>query len=99
MKDTTWECPGFQAKAYRGKDFWNLEVFLPYAAFPEAAKPGSGTETAWAGNFTRHRVADRGLKSQKPPQEGSTREYQRMNTTGAATSDNLADFAEINFIE
>jgi hypothetical protein len=74
-------------------------VFLPYAAFPNAQKPGSGTDTVWTGNFTRHRVADKGLKSTKPQQEGSVREYQRMNTTGAATSDNLADFAEIQFLE
>jgi len=99
LKDTTWECPGFRATTHRGKDSWSLEVFLPYTAFPEGVKPGSGTDTAWTGNFTRHRVADRGLKSQKPPQEGSTREYQRMNTTGSGTSDNLADFAPIKFIE
>jgi len=98
-KDTTWECNGFHAASHRGKDFWSLEVFLPYAAFPEAAQPGSGTDTVWTGNFTRHRVADKGLKSTKPQQEGSVREYQRMNTTGATTSDNLADFVEIQFIE
>ena len=99
LKDTTWECPGFKAGAHRGKDFWSLEVFLPYAAFQDAKKPGSGTHTVWTGNFTRHRVADKGLRSKKPPQEGSVREYQRMNTTGSTTSDNLADFAEIRFIE
>jgi hypothetical protein len=99
LKDTTWECKGFKAAAHRGKDFWSLEVFLPYAAFPEAVVPGSGTHTVWTGNFTRHRVADKGLKSTKPQQEGSEREYQRMNTTGATTSDNLADFSEIQFIE
>ncbi len=99
MKDTTWECPGFAAAAHRGEDFWSLEVFLPYAAFSDALVPGSGTNTVWTGNFTRHRVADKGLKSDKPPQEGSVREYQRMNTTGAATSANLADFAEIRFVE
>ncbi len=99
MKDTTWECKGLQAAAHRGKDFWSLEVYLPYDAFPDVSRPGSGTDTAWTGNFTRHRVADNGLKSKKPKQEGSVREYQRMNTTGAATSDNLADFAEIRFIE
>ena len=98
-KDTTWECPGFAAKSHIGKDFWSLEVFIPYAAIPEAKVPGSGTHTVWTGNFTRHRVADRGLKSTKPPQEGSVREYQRMNTTGSKTSDNLADFAELKFIE
>ncbi|MDP6721126.1 MAG: DUF4838 domain-containing protein [Pirellulaceae bacterium] len=99
LKDTTWECNGFEAAAHRGKDFWSLDVYLPFSAFPEAKKPGSGTNTIWTGNFTRHRVADKGLKSKKPQQVGSVREYQRMNTTGSATSDNLADFAEIQFIE
>jgi len=98
-KDTTFECTGFKAKAAVGEDRWTLEVFLPYSAFPHANIPGSGTHTKWTGNFTRHRVADKGLKSTKPQQEGSTREYQRMNTTGSRTSDNLADFAEIKFIE
>ena len=99
LKDTTWECKGFKAAAFKGKDFWSLEVFLPFSAFPDAKKPGSGTDTVWTGNFTRHRVADKGLKSTKPQQKGSVREYQRMNTTGAQTSDNLADFAEIRFVE
>jgi len=99
LKDTTWECKGFKAAAHVGKDFWSLEVFLPYSAFASAEKPGSGTHTKWTGNFTRHRVIDKGLNSKKPPQEGSVREYQRMNTTGSSTSDNLADFAEIRFIE
>lgn len=99
LKDTTWECKGFKAASFKGKDFWSLEVFVPYSAFPDAKKPGSGTDTVWTGNFTRHRVADKGLKSKKPPQAGSLREYQRMNTTGAQTSDNLADFAEIRFVE
>ena len=99
LKDTTWECKGFKAAAHRGKDFWSLEVYLPYSAFPEASKPGSGTDTVWTGNFTRHRIADKGLESKKPQQEGSTREYQRMNTAGSTNSANLADFAELRFIE
>jgi hypothetical protein len=76
-----------------------MEVFVPYAAFREALKPGSGSNTAWSGNFTRHRVADQGLKPDKPRQEGSVREYQRMNTLGASASDNLADFSAIKFVE
>ncbi len=99
LKDTTYECKGFKSKSIRGKDFWSMEVYVPFASFPDALKPGSGTNTIWTGNFTRHRVADNGLKSKKPKQPGSAREYQRMNTTGSTTSDNLADFAEIRFIE
>jgi hypothetical protein len=96
MKDTTWEARGFKAATHIDKDFWSMEVFLPYSAFKEVAKPGSGTNTFWMGNFTRHRVADSRNANR---QEGSVREYTRMNTTGSGTSDNLTDFAEIKFIE
>jgi hypothetical protein len=82
-----------------GKDFWGLEVFVPFAAFKEAAKPGSGTNTAWYGNFTRHRVADLGLKPKFKSHPGSVREYSRMNTTYAVPSNNLGDFAPIRFVE
>lgn len=98
-KDTNWECPGIKMQAFRGQDFWSMEVFIPYAAFAEGLKPGSGTNTVWAGNFTRHRVVDKGRSSTKPPREGSVREYQRMNTLGSTASDNLADFVEIRFVE
>lgn len=101
LKDTTFECSNFKTKAFRGPDYWSLEVFLPYASFPEAVKPGSGTHTKWAGNFTRHRVADNGLNppNDRLPDPDNVREYQRMNTTGASSSDNLADFSTIEFIE
>jgi hypothetical protein len=97
--DTTWECKGVQMKTFRGKDFWSMEVFVPYAAFPEGLKPGSVSSAAWAGNFTRHRVADQGPNSTKPKQAGSVAEYQRMNTLGSAVSANQADFSPIRFIE
>ena len=96
LKDTSWEIKGHKAAAQRGEDFWSLEVYLPYSAFPEAAKPGSGTDTVWTGNFMRHRVADSRKKDRQP---GSVREYTRMNTTGSGSSANLADFAPIKFIE
>lgn len=97
--DTTWECQGLQAKTFRGKDFWSMEVYIPYAALPGALKPGPGVVPAWAGNFMRHRLADQGQNSTKPKQAGSVREYQRMNTLGSAVSANQADFAEIRFVE
>ncbi len=78
---------------------WSLEVFLPYAAFAEAAQPGSGTNTVWHGNFTRHRVADKGLTPKFQSFPGSEREYQRMNTTYAVPSNNLSDFAPLKFVE
>jgi len=98
-KDATWNCPGFKAACFRGATFWSMEVFIPYAAFPEANIPRSGTPAVWTGNLTRHRVCDRGLKPAAAPIPGSSREYTRMNTTGAPNSDNLADFGEIRFVE
>lgn len=88
MKDASWECQGMKSKACRDKDFWSMEVYLPFSAFPEAAKPGPGNgQAAWSGNFCRHRVSS------------GPREYQRMNTTGAASSENQTDFAPIRFVE
>lgn len=99
-KDFTWSGDGIKAATHVGKDFWSLEVFVPYSQFPEAAKPGSGSNTVWFGNFTRHRVADQGLKPKvNMTNPDSKREYQRMNTTYAAPSNNLSDFAPIKFVE
>ena len=98
MKDISFEMQGVEAAITRGSDFWSMEVFIPYAAFPNVKAPRSGEQMKWFGNFTRHRVAD-ARQEGVTPSPGSTREYQRMNTTGSVTSDNLADFAEIQFIE
>jgi hypothetical protein len=97
-KDLSWDAAGVKAAAYVGKDFWSLEVFIPYAAFPEAARPAAGA-TAWYGNFTRHRVADQGLKPRFRAHPDSKREYQRLNTTYAVPSNNLSDFAPLRFQE
>ncbi len=99
LKDTTWECKGFKAAAFRGKDFWSLEVFVPYSAFPEGKKPDSGTRYSLDRQLHTSSFGGQRSEDDKAQQEGSVREYQRMNTTGATTSDNLADFAEIRFIE
>ena len=97
-KDLSWECEGLRVATFRGKDFWSMELFLPFSAFPNARvpPPGAASRTVWYGNFTRHRVAD--SRSQNRA-EGSHREYQRLNTTGSVTSDNLADFDPIHFME
>jgi hypothetical protein len=101
-KDLTWEATTMKTGVFKGPDFWSLEVFLPFALFPNARlpTPGAASSSFWTGNFTRHRVGDRSNIAGGPPKrEGSVREYQRMNTTGSITSDNLSDFAEIRFSE
>lgn len=101
MKDLAFEWTGAKSAAFRGDGFWSMEVFVPYSVFPNALVPGRATQVVWTGNFTRHRVADHGksFEAKGGPRQGSVREYSRMNTTGSTTSDNLADFAEIRFIE
>ena len=98
-KDSAWNSSGIRNAVYVGKDYWSLEAFVPYAAFPDAVKPNSGSQTSWYGNFTRHRVCDRGMKPPAAPLKDSAREYQRMNTTFATFSTNLEDFAPIVFQE
>jgi Domain of unknown function (DUF4838)/Carbohydrate family 9 binding domain-like len=98
-KDFSWNAEGVKTATFLGKDFWSMEVFVPYKAFPEAARPGPGKVVTWHGNFTRHRVADRGLKPKFASFPDSEREYTRMNTTYAVPSNNLADFAPWKFVE
>ncbi|MFN0196422.1 MAG: DUF4838 domain-containing protein [Planctomycetaceae bacterium] len=98
-KDFSQNYPAVKSAVAVGKDSWSLEVYVPYDALSETLKPGSGTNTVWYGNFTRHRVADQGLKPKVGRAQNSLREYQRMNTTYALPSNNLSDFAPIEFRE
>ena len=98
-KDFSRDFTRVKSAVFVGADFWSMEVYVPFAAFPEAVKPTAGTGLAWFGNFTRHRVADRGLKPKVNRQGDSEREYSRMNTTYAGPSNNLTDFAPIKFLE
>ncbi|NQU96580.1 MAG: carbohydrate-binding family 9-like protein [Chloroflexi bacterium] len=85
-KNTTWTCRGLKTAAHVGRDFWGLEVFVPYAAFTDAVRPATGV--VWYANFTRHRIGDK-----KP------REYQRLNTTYEGPSRNMMAFGPIRFVE
>ena len=95
-KDFSWNLASLKTKAHVGKDYWTLEAYVPFSAFREAKVPPNAT---WHGNFTRHRVADQGLKPRFMSHPDSKREYQRMNTTLAKPSNNLTDFAPLKFVE
>ena len=97
--DIAWTCEGIQRAVHVGDDFWSLEVYIPYTAFPNVLAPRSGSNLRWHGNFTRHRVADCGREPKVKRIEGSVREYQRMNTTYAKYSNNREDFVELQFRE
>ncbi len=90
-KDQTWNMRGEKQGIHVGKDAWSLELYLPYAAFPEMVRPGTGV--SWFGQLTRHRIAD------SKENEGSVREYTRMNYTFGGGSANPADFGASRFIE
>ncbi len=92
--NTAWNARGVKRKAWLGPDRWTMEVFIPFDNFPEAVLPQVGKTVTWWGNVTRHRVADHWKKVKAP---GSVEEYQRLNTTYAEPSDNLADFGPIEF--
>jgi hypothetical protein len=99
MKDLTWNAPKVKYASYIGETFWSAEVFIPFDQFDKVLVPNRETNPKWHGSFTRHRVADRGRDSKITPLEGSKREYQRMNTTYAGPSNNMEDFAPVEFIE
>jgi len=85
-ENTTWDALEVKTAGHTGKDFWSLEVFVPYDCFEDALLPATGT--VWHGNFTRHRVTDR-----------KSREYQGFNVTTGAPSHNQNAFGPIRFIE
>jgi hypothetical protein len=92
--DLGWNSPGIQTAGAITPRGWTLEVFIPFQDFPGGVTPAAGTGAKWAGNFTRHRVAD----TQLPNHPSSSEEdYQRLNTTYAHPSANLADFGPILF--
>ncbi len=85
-KDASWDGEGIRTAAAVGADFWSLEVYVPYTAFPKVSGPATGA--AWNGNFTRHRVTDR-----------KDREYQRLNTRHAGPSNDQNAFGPLPFVE
>ncbi len=85
-ENTAWNPDGVKAAGHRGKDFWSVEIFVPYSIFKDLAGPATGVE--WHGNFTRHRVTN-----------GKNREYQGFNVTTGAPSHNQNAFGPLRFIE
>ena len=85
-ENTAWNPDGVKAAGHRGKDFWSVEISVPYNIFKDLAGPATGFE--WHGNFTRLRVTN-----------GKNREYQGFNVTTGAPSHNQNAFGPLRFIE
>ncbi len=94
-KDASWDGAGLRTAVFVGADFWSLEVYVPYDAFPEVKGPATGA--SWTGNFTRHRVTQAGTIGGGGP--ASVREYQRFNTRYAGPSNDQNAFGRLPFIE
>ncbi len=74
---------------------WTMEMFVPFADFPQSLRPGNGKEVMWYGNFTRHRMGEHVRRDKSTL---NSEEYQRVNTTFAGPTNNLADFGPIRFL-
>lgn len=48
-----WNAEGAKAVVHKDKDFWSIEVFVPFSDFPE--KPQVKIGSVWYGNFCRTR--------------------------------------------
>jgi len=90
-QDPSWNARGAKAAASIGKDFWSVEIYVPYSAMGGSIKPGTGVE--WLGQITRHRLSNHG----KVP--GSIQENQRLNVRFGGPNNNPGDFGPIKFVE
>jgi len=99
LQDTNWDAEGTRVGVHVGTDFWSMEVHLPYGAFTDLVRPGTGVE--WLGQFTRHRMSRMTATPGKGfDQKGETTgEYSRMNMRFGGGSNNQADFARLRFVE
>jgi len=95
-----WKPEGLRGKAFRGADFWSVEVWVPFtdiAKIPGARHPKGGAEgISWRGNFTRHRLADCWAAGRPAD---SVRENQRLNTRGAQQNMDPSAMGPIVFVE
>jgi len=96
-----WKPKGIKAAKYVDKDFWSVEVFVPFKDlknFPKAQFPTtSANGIIWTGNFCRFRVGDAHDKQNKMP--GSKTEMSRLYTRYSGWNKDPAAFGEFKFVE
>ncbi len=79
-----WNTAGTRAAACKDKDFWTLEVFVPFSDFPE--KPQVKIGSVWYGNFCRSRW-------------GKGFELQRWSTLKRPSNLDFSAFGKLRFVE
>ena len=80
-----WNAPGIQAAAHLDKDFWSLEVLIPYADFP--GKPQVKVGNVWYANFCRSRYS------------GQAVQIQRWSTLKRPSNHDFSAFGKMRFVE
>jgi len=80
-----WNGEGMKVAAHVGKDFWSLEVFIPYGAFTEKITPK--INDVWYANFTRSRFG------------GGKWELTRWSTKYRASNLDFSAFGKLKFVE
>jgi len=84
-KDGKWNAEGMKSAVHKGKDFWSLEIAIPFLDFVNGATPTPGQ--VWYGNFVRNRRA------------GGTSEAQRWSTNYLPLHKDFTAFGKIEFVE
>jgi hypothetical protein len=79
-----WNAEGVKTAVDKGKDFWTMEVYLPFSAFKNC--PPIKIGSLWYGNFTRSRYTGKF-------------ELQRWNTLFEASNLSFNAFGKLRFVE
>jgi hypothetical protein len=79
-----WNAEGLTAVAAKDKDYWSLEVYVPFSAFKNC--PTIKIGSVWYGNFTRSRYVGKF-------------ELQRWNTLFEASNLSFNAFGKLRFVE
>ena len=99
--EKNWKPKNIKSHVYIGKDFWSVEVYIPFTEFAslEGARlpTTSSSGISWIGNFMRHRNADSQSKEMKTP--GSERELQRLYTRYSNWSADQNAFGPLKLVE
>ena len=61
-RDDSWNCRGIKTAAYKGKDFWSLEIAIPISQIARPPKSG----TAWLVNIAREEKQTNELSTFSP---------------------------------
>lgn len=79
-----WNAEGLTAVAAKDKDYWSLEVYVPFSAFKNC--PTIKIGSVWYGNFTRTRTVGKV-------------QLQRWNTLFEASNLSFNAFGKLRFVE